>query len=76
MPPLQAIQAATIESARLLRHEKEIGSIAPGKSADLVAVAGDPLADVRVLEHVKGVIKEGALACGPGASPCRDASPP
>jgi imidazolonepropionase-like amidohydrolase len=76
MTPLQAIQAATIESARLLRKEKEIGSIAPGKSADMIAVAGDPLANIRLLEHVQGVIKEGRLECGPNAAKCHDASPP
>jgi imidazolonepropionase-like amidohydrolase len=75
MTPMQAIQAATIESARLLRKEKDIGSIAPGKWADLVAVAGDPLEDIRLLEHVKGVVKQGRLECGTGAAPCRDASP-
>ena len=76
MTSLQAIQAATIESARLLRKEKEIGSIAPGKSADMIAVAGDPLANIRLLEHVKGVIKEGKLECGTDAAKCHDASPP
>jgi len=76
MTPLQAIQAATIECARLLRKEKEIGSIALGKSADMIAVAGDPLANIRLLEHVQGVIKEGRLECGPTAAKCHDASPP
>ncbi|HEY2346750.1 MAG TPA: amidohydrolase family protein [Xanthomonadaceae bacterium] len=76
MTPLQAIQASTIEAAKLLRKEKELGSIAPGKSADMVAVAGDPLADIRLLEHVQGVVKQGALECGPGTARCHDASPP
>ena len=75
MTPLQAIQASTIEAAKLLRKEKELGSIAPGKSADLVAVAGDPLANIRLLEHVQGVVKEGVLECGPGAAKCHEASP-
>jgi len=75
MTPMQAIQAATISAARLLGHEKEFGSVAVGKSADIIAVEGDPLADVRVLEHVKGVIKQGAQVCGTEAVKCREASP-
>lgn len=59
MTPLQAIRAATIDAATMLGKEAEFGSIAPGKSADIIAVAGDPLEDVRVLETVSGVIKEG-----------------
>jgi imidazolonepropionase-like amidohydrolase len=60
MTPMQAIQSATIEAARLLGQEAEIGSIAPGSYADLVAVKGDPLADIRVLEQVDAVMKGGA----------------
>lgn len=59
MTPLQAIRAATLESARLLRREKELGSIAPGKAADLVALACDPLADIACLQQVRGVLKAG-----------------
>jgi imidazolonepropionase-like amidohydrolase len=59
MTPLQAIRAATLESARLLRKEKELGSIAPGKLADLVALACDPLADIACLQQVRGVVKAG-----------------
>ena len=59
MTPLQAIRAATLESARLLRREKELGSIAPGKVADLVALACDPLADIACLQQVRGVVKAG-----------------
>jgi len=61
MTPMQAIQSATTEAARALGKEGQVGSVAPGAYGDLVAVAGDPLADVRTLEHVEGVIKEGAL---------------
>jgi imidazolonepropionase-like amidohydrolase len=61
MTPLQAIQSATIEAARLLGKTSEIGNIAPGRYADLVAVSGDPLKDIAVLESVSGVIKNGAL---------------
>ena len=49
MTPLQAIRAATLESARLLRKENELGSITPGKLADLVALACDPLAVLPVI---------------------------
>jgi len=69
MTPLQALRSATIEPALLMRREQDIGSIAPGKYADLVAVSGDPLADIRVLEQVAAVIKGGrevALTDGAG----------
>ena len=49
MTPAEAIAAATTGAARLLGLESEVGRIAPGLSADLIAVDGDPLADVRVL---------------------------
>ena len=61
MTPMQAIQSATIEAARLIDKEAEVGSIAPGHFADLIAVTGDPLTDIRVLEKVEAVIKSGAL---------------
>ncbi len=50
MPPAQAIRAATVNNAELLGLSSEIGTVEPGKSADLIAVAGDPLADVRALK--------------------------
>ncbi len=61
MTPMQAIQSATVEAARLMGKEDEVGSIAPRHFADLVAVKGDPLSDVRVLEKVEAVIKGGKL---------------
>lgn len=59
MPPLQAIRSATIEAATLMKREKDLGSLSPGHFADLIAVSGNPLTDVRALESVAGVIKNG-----------------
>jgi imidazolonepropionase-like amidohydrolase len=61
MRPLQAIQAATVNAADLIGHSELFGSIKAGKSADIIAVAGDPLTDVRVLENVAFVMKEGTV---------------
>lgn len=61
MTPMQAIQSATAVAAELLRWEKDVGAIAPGRYADLIAVSGDPLADIRVLEKVDAVMKGGEL---------------
>ncbi|HEY0942998.1 MAG TPA: amidohydrolase family protein [Steroidobacter sp.] len=61
MTPLQAIRAATIGSADHLGLSKEIGSLAPGKAADIVAVCGDPLKSVSGLEHVRFVMKGGVV---------------
>ena len=61
MTPMQAIQAATISSADLLGKRDLLGSIKPGKYADIIAVHGDPTADVRTLEHVSFVMKEGVI---------------
>ena len=59
MTPAEAIGSATTGAARLLDLEGQIGRIAPGYSADLIAVTGDPLRDVRVLEHVDYVMVKG-----------------
>jgi imidazolonepropionase-like amidohydrolase len=61
MTPAQAIRAATIDAARALGREAEFGRIAAGLAADLVAVRGDPLADVRRLEDVRAVIARGRV---------------
>jgi imidazolonepropionase-like amidohydrolase len=61
MIPMQAIQAATSNAADLLGHSNEIGSIKPGKYADIIAVTGDPLTDIRALETVQFVMKEGKV---------------
>jgi imidazolonepropionase-like amidohydrolase len=61
MTPMAAIQSATIEPAKLMNKTRDIGGIAPGRFADLVAVEGDPLTDIRALERVSQVMKGGAL---------------
>jgi imidazolonepropionase-like amidohydrolase len=61
MTPMQAIQSATIRAAELLGKEDRLGSVQPGCFADLVAVKGDPLQDIRVLENLTHVMKDGKL---------------
>lgn len=61
MTPAQSIRAATLDAATVIGHAAELGSIVPGKFADLIAVAGNPLDDVRVLENVAHVIKDGKI---------------
>ena len=62
LTPLEAVQAATVGAAEHLRLSSEIGSLAPGKAADIVAVKGDPLKDVAELQRVTFVMKGGAVA--------------
>jgi imidazolonepropionase-like amidohydrolase len=59
MTPLQAIQSATINDADLLGWSAKVGAIEPGKWADMIAVDGDPLRDVTILQHVRFVRKGG-----------------
>ena len=61
MTPMQAIQAATVNAADLIGHSELFGSITAGKSADIIAVSGDPLGDIHELEHVHFVMKEGKV---------------
>ena len=58
---MQALQSATSEAARALGMEGKVGTVAPGAYGDLIAVSGDPLMDVRTLEHVHAVVKEGSV---------------
>jgi imidazolonepropionase-like amidohydrolase len=59
MSPMAAIQSATSVAARYMGWADRVGSVAPGRYGDLIAVAGDPLEDVRRLQHVEVVIKGG-----------------
>ena len=61
MTPMQAIQSATKGAAELVGWKDKVGQLAPGYYADLIAVGGDPVADVRQLENVPFVVKGGVL---------------
>ncbi len=62
---LGALQAATINAATMLGKDKEVGSLEPGRFADVVAVSGDPLADITVMEHVAFVMQGGKIIKDP-----------
>ena len=61
MSPIDAIRAATVHAAALLDQPQRLGAVAPGFAADIVAVDGDPLREVKVLEQVKFVMKDGVV---------------
>ena len=61
MAPVKVLQAATVNNAEILGWQKDIGSVEKGKFADLIAVSGDPLVDIRELQHVKFVMKAGRV---------------
>src|SRR5271157_1002771 len=61
LTPLEAIQAATVNAAELMGWQEKVGAVEPGHYADLIAVDGDPLADVTVLQKVKFVMKGGVV---------------
>ena len=58
---MEAIKSATMNAATLLRMQEDIGSVEPGKYADIVAVEGDPLQDISVLERISFVMKGGEV---------------
>ena len=64
MSPMAAIQSATVVAAQLLDQRRDLGSIEPGRFADIVAVAGDPLKDIGELERVTFVMKGGVVYKG------------
>src|SRR5262249_22580967 len=87
LTPFQALKAATIDAARLLKLDGEIGTIEPGKRADLVIFRDDPLADISAVRRVDAVVQEGRLyaaaadaLAAPAANPvyagARASSPP
>ena len=61
MTPMRAIQAATINAADLMGWKDKVGSISAGKFADIIAIDGDPLADVTQLTKMKFVMKGGVV---------------
>ncbi|WP_266171081.1 metal-dependent hydrolase family protein [Dyella subtropica] len=61
LPPMFCIQSATINAAQLLERERDLGSLAPGKYADIVAVPGDPIDNISLLRHIDFVMKGGAV---------------
>ena len=68
MPPMFVIQAATTHAAQLLKRDKDLGSIAAGKYADVIAVPGNPLDDVALLQKVGFVMKAGKVYKRDGAA--------
>ena len=64
MTPVEAIRAATVSAADLIGRSADVGSLAPGHYADVVAVGSDPLQRIEVLEHVDAVVKGGVLVKG------------
>ena len=65
MSPMKAIQSATLTAAQLLRIDDRLGTIEPNKLADIVAVKGNPLDDIKLLQHVAFVMKGGVTFKGP-----------
>jgi len=61
MSPMQAIKSATSSAAELLDRKGELGVIVPGAYADIVAVQGDPLANIEALKNVSFVMKDGTV---------------
>ena len=67
LTPMAALTAGTMNAAKLLGWEARVGSLAPGKLADIVAVPGNPLTDIHATERVSFVMKGGVVYKGPGA---------
>jgi imidazolonepropionase-like amidohydrolase len=65
MTPMQAIRSATLSAAELMGWEDRVGSLGPGKLADIIAVQGDALADLKSFEKVGFVMKDGVVHKAP-----------
>jgi imidazolonepropionase-like amidohydrolase len=61
MTPMEAIRSATVVAAQLMGWSDRVGAVEPGRFADLVAVAGDPLEDIALLEAIPFVMKGGVV---------------
>jgi imidazolonepropionase-like amidohydrolase len=61
MKPVDAIRAATIWAADLLGLGDQVGAVATGRAADLIAISGDPLGDIRAMQNVRFVMKGGRV---------------
>jgi imidazolonepropionase-like amidohydrolase len=61
MTPMQAIQSATVVAADLLNWQEDVGAVSAGRYADMIAVDGDPIADISILEVLPVVMKGGAI---------------
>jgi imidazolonepropionase-like amidohydrolase len=68
MPPMFALQSATMSAATLLRHDKELGSLSAGKTADVIAVPGNPVDDISLMKQVSFVMKSGVVYKENGAA--------
>ena len=61
MTPMEAMRAATIEGAKLLKQTDNLGSLRPGRYADIIAIRGNPIEDITLMEHVSFVMKGGIV---------------
>ena len=69
MTPMQSIVAGTSSAAKLLGWDKNVGTLATGKRADVVAVPGDPIADIKLMEKPVFVMKNGVVYKAPNGTP-------
>lgn len=65
IPPSAVLQAATLKSARIMRRDRDLGSIAPGKLADMILVSGDPTMNIGNIRHIVTVMKNGIVYSAP-----------